>query len=264
MSTAEEIDDQPVADVQSERRWGLLAGALGLFSVIATIASVPVAATDVAQTVGDPNDLTLLISIGNSGSGQFSAMVLRLLAVACLIPFALFAYKATKGRNPEHPSYIPIIGIVAFCVVGGATAVGFFEVREVARDFVASGAQTRARAETVLDDARGEGLLRAANVFQLIGGVLFGIWISLSSMEAARVGLLTRFLGIFGIGAGVTTAIGFPVASALFLAWLGSFAILAVGYWPGGRPETWETGRAFSWSEADSNERMRRRGGEPA
>lgn len=253
-------EELPVADVAWERRAGRVAGVCAIIAAVTTIAAVPVAATDVVQHVGDQNDLTLLRSIGNSGTGQFAAMLLRVVGIAALVPFAWFLYRATKGRAPQHSPLIPLLGLVAFTIVGASTVIGFFEVRDVARDFVASGPETLKRAESVLDDAREGGLLQVANIGQVVGGLLFGLWISISSLEAGRVGLLTRFLGIFGIGAGISTAIGIPVGPALFLAWIGSAGLLALGYWPGGRPPAWDSGRATSYQETDQIERLRRRG----
>ncbi len=252
------------ADVGWERRWGPWAGGLAVASVVATIAAVPVASTDVVQHVGDANDLTFLQTIGNSGGGQFAALLLRLFSILALIPFTLFMYRAIHGRKADHSVYIAVLGIVAFVVVSGTTAIGFFEVRDIARDFVMSDTpQTLARAENVLADARGGGLLRISNVVGLLGGLLFGVWISLTAVEATRVGLSTRFLGVFGIGAGITTAIGVAIAPSLFLAWVGSLGLLVFGYWPGGRPPAWDEGRAISWAEADRETPARRRGGEP-
>lgn len=271
MTDAEQPETEPPpevkerrADVGWERRWGPLAGGLAVASVVATIAAVPVASTDVVQHVGKANDLTFLQTVGTSGAGQFDAMLLRLFSILVLIPFTLYMYRAIHGRKVDHSFYIPLLGVLAFLVVAATTAIGFFEVRDVGRAFAMSNTpQTLARAQTVLDDARGAGLLRVSNIVGVVGGLMFGLWISLTAVETMRVGLSTRFLGIFGIGAGVTTAIGIQISSALFLAWLGSMGLLAFGYWPGGRPPAWDEGRAISWVEADQEAGVRRRGGEP-
>lgn len=263
MSAQLEGHPAPTADVASERRWGRVAGACAALSVLATIGAVPVAATDVVKRVGSATDLTLLTSIGNSGTGQLLAMVLRVLSAALLVPVAVFMWRAVAARSERHSPWFVGVGLLAFFVIGVATTVGFFEVRDTARAFVASGPQTVPRAEDVLDQARGHGLLRAANIAQVVGGILFGIWVSLTSVEAGRVGLLTRFLAFFGIGAGIASAIGIPVGSALFLGWLGSIAVLMVGYWPGGRPLAWETGQAELPADVEGAPQVGRRGEEP-
>lgn len=261
-----DVDDRPTADLRRERRFGLVAGTSAVLSVLATIAAVPVAATDVIDRKGaDATDLTLLTSIGNSGSGQLAAMGLRVASAAFLIPVAFFLWRAVRERSlGRHSPWFLACGIAAFVIIGASTAIGFFELRDTARAFVASGPQTVPRAEKVLEDARGEGLLRIANIALVVGGILFGLWISLASMEAGRVGLLTRFLTFFGIGTGVASAIGIPIGSALFLGWLGSVAILMLGWWPGGRPLSWDTGRAELITDAPAEPYSRgRRGEEP-
>lgn len=258
--------DRPVADLRWERRWGRVAGMAAIASVLATIASVPVASSDIAEKVDKQTDLSLLINTGMSGDGQFLAMVLRVAAVAVLIPFMFFAYRAIVARGPEdYTKYIPILGLVAIVILATSTATGFLDQRDAGRAFLASGPRTLDRAKDVTNDLD-HSLSSYANI---LGGFLFGLWISLTAAEAMRVGLLTRFLGMFGLGAGLTTVIGsfisFPISSSLFIAWLGSFGLLALGYWPGGRPLAWETGRAESPLETgEGGGQFGRRGSEPA
>jgi hypothetical protein len=53
-----------------------------------------------------------------------------------------------------------------------------------------------------------------------------------------RVGLLDRFLGYWGLGACGALAL-LSIGDAMFIGWLASVGLLALGYWPGGRPEAW-------------------------
>lgn len=250
MST-QNAEPLPYVDLDRERRLARVAGLFAIAAVLCTLAAVPVASTDVVDRPGDANDLSFLESVGLSGGGQFAAVMLRLASVLVLIPVAYFILKACRGRDPASSRWIFVLGVVSFLVVGFTTVLGFLEVRDVAREFVESGPRTLPRAEDTLEAARDRGALRLANLGGIFGGVLFGLWISLSSFELMKVGMLTRFLGIFGLGAGITTAIGIPVAPSMFLGWVGSLGILALGWWPGGRPRAWEEGRAVSWDEAD-------------
>ncbi|MEA2172197.1 MAG: hypothetical protein QOF76_5497 [Solirubrobacteraceae bacterium] len=227
-----------------ERRWGLFAGACGLLAVVATIAAVPVAASDTLQARGRPDDLSFLVSVGQSGAGQIAALALRLAGAALVIPLAWFYFAATHRRAPEHRAWVPVLATTALVVLAASTAIGFFEIGAVARDFVAHGPHTPDQATHVLREARGHGLLRAANLTNIGGSLLLGIWLSIASFEAMRVGLVTRFLGFYGVATGLATAITFPAAPALQAAWFGSLAILALGWWPGGRPAAWATGQA--------------------
>jgi hypothetical protein len=257
----ERVEPEPVAtvDVPRERRLGKIAGGSAVLSVLLTIAAVPIGARDIPARQGESNDRTLLLDIGQSGTGQLTAMWMRVASLMLIIGMMLFLYRAISQRQPSHASYIPLIGAIAIVIVSIGTAIGFFEVREVARDFVASQPQTLDRAETLLDEARDTGLLRATNIGQILGGLMLGVWISLTSLEGMRVGLLTRFLGIFGIGTGLASAVGIPVSAALFIGWFGSVAVLALGYWPGGRPPAWDEGRAVGWDEADRRDYAERR-----
>jgi hypothetical protein len=246
MSTA------PTVDLAREARHGRIAGACALVSMLCTLAAVPVAASGTPSHRGGSSDLRLLLDVGLGDSAQTAAMVLRVVGLLLLIPVALHLYALTRGRNPEHSravTYIAFTGILLQCVM---LPLGFVEVRDVAQTFINSGPRSAERAKDLLEAKRDSAGLRIANIGQIIGGIVFGVWISLSSMEATRVGLLTRFLGIFGLGAGITTAIGIPVGSALFLGWLGSIGVLMLGYWPGGRPPAWEEGRAVTWDEVDA------------
>lgn len=242
----------PLADVDREARVGRIAGVCAIASVVLTLAAVPVAASGTPRHRGGSSDLRLLLDVGLADGSQTTALVLRVLGLALLIPVALHLFGLIRARNPEHYRWVPWVAVLAVVLQGVMLPLGFIEVRDVAQTFVGSGPRTAARAHDLLDAQRGEAALRIANIGQILGGVVLGIWISVSSLEATRVGLLTRFLGIFGIGAGIASAIGIPVGSALFLGWLGSLGVLMLGTWPGGRPPAWEEGRAVTWDEVDA------------
>ena len=247
--------DLPTVDLPSERRSGRVAGLCALGSVACTFGAVLAASRDVAQTVdSDSSDLERLRTLGQSGAGQEVGTLLRVLSGLLVVVVALFLYRAIKGRKPDHPFAVVLTGCISVIILALAVAYQFYDLRDVARDFVAlpSGQQNNAQASRVFDDANDDVLLRAANVLQVLASIGFGIWISVTSFEASNVGLLTRFLGLFGTGAGLTTAIPVfgVIGTALFLAWLGSVGVLALGYWTGGRPPAWETGQAtLPWEQ---------------
>jgi len=70
----------------------------------------------------------------------------------------------------------------------------------------------------------------------------------LLALNAMRVGLLTRFMGVLGMitGALQILPIGgpLPVVQAFWLIMLG---ILFLDRWPGGRPPAWASGKAEPW-----------------
>jgi hypothetical protein len=76
-------------------------------------------------------------------------------------------------------------------------------------------------------------------------------------LNAMRVGLLTRFMGILGIIVGILFVVplapGPPIVQSF---WLGALAALFAGRWPRGLPPAWAAGRAIPWP---SQQEMRER-----
>jgi hypothetical protein len=86
----------------------------------------------------------------------------------------------------------------------------------------------------------------------------------LISINAMRVGLLTRFMGILGVIVGVLFVI--PIGSQLPIVqcfWLISVGLLFLARWPGGVPPAWDTGRAEPWP-SQQELREARQGAGPA
>jgi hypothetical protein len=87
-------------------------------------------------------------------------------------------------------------------------------------------------------------------------------------LNAMRVGLLTRFMGVLGIICGALIVL--PILSPLPIVqtfWLGAMALLLLGRWPNGVPPAWVTGEAQPWpsqQQAREARDARRRGSEPA
>jgi hypothetical protein len=72
------------------------------------------------------------------------------------------------------------------------------------------------------------------------------------SLDAMRMGLLTRFMGILGIALGPAFVLQF--GSLILPLWLIALAALFVGFWPSGMPPAWETGKATPWPGAEERE----------
>jgi hypothetical protein len=253
------LAEEPRADVARERRIGIPAGLAALGSLGCSIASVPVAAsgTSGGRIAAGTSERRLLLDVHSAGSGQTAAMLLRVAGLLLLIVVALYCYDITKSRRPETPKWVPLVGIASFILLALNTFLGFNAVKDLADTFVGSGAQTPERAKQLLDDSA---LLRGvpANLGRYAINAMFGLWLGMVCMDMMRVGLLTRFLGYFGFAGAVTFAVGFPAGDALTFGWLGSLGILALGYWPGGRPLAWAEGRAVPLEEEQQAARPRK------
>jgi hypothetical protein len=94
------------------------------------------------------------------------------------------------------------------------------------------------------DVIRDQSAYSAAQGMTFAGTLGLVVAVFYTSLNAMRVGLLTRFWGTLGMALGV---------SVLFLSLIGVLifflviALLILGIWPGERPPAWETGEAIPW-----------------
>ena len=159
--------------------------------------------------------------------------------------------------------------------IGGAIATILFTLGTSAEisQFL-DGARTVDRAEDIGDSS----LLVVAQLIGIPGTQAIGLaslalglaWVVIC-LNAMRVGLLTRFMGVLGIICGALIVL--PILSPLPIVqtfWLGAMAVLLAGRWPSGLPPAWSTGEASrgrarprSASSAASRRQQRRGGGAP-
>ena len=106
-------------------------------------------------------------------------------------------------------------------------------------DFL-DGPRTVAAAVTAEND-----LLLWSNALFQLGSLTLAVGLILVSLNAMRVGLLTRLMGYIGIVAGAMLVL-FPLP-VVQIFWMGALAALFFGRWPGGDPPAWRTGKAEPW-----------------
>ena len=128
---------------------------------------------------------------------------------------------------------IQAVGVVLYAVFFGSAA----------SDFVSHGSQTWPEANALLT----KGTLVGAQIANYLGVLLLAVAFVLISLNAMRVGLLTRFLGYLGIIAGVLTIIPLVPIPIVEAYWLLALAYLLTGRWPSGVPPAWSSGRAERW-----------------
>jgi hypothetical protein len=117
-----------------------------------------------------------------------------------------------------------------------------------AQDFATHGSQTYPQANELLSGA-GLAVLQYAG---LLGSLLLAVAFVLVSLNAMRVGLLTKFMGYLGmIAAGASLLlIGSAPALLIEVFWLLAVGYLLIGRWPGGDPPSWKTGKPEPWPTA--------------
>jgi len=128
-----------------------------------------------------------------------------------------------------------------------------------AHQFVTRDAQTYSQANHLV----GGFALPALQTLNYAAAFALAIGLVLISLNAMRVGLLTRFMGYFGILVAVASIflIGSPPAVLLQVLWLLALAYLFAGRWPGGDPPAWRTGRAEPWPSAAQMREQREQAG---
>ncbi|HEY1540298.1 MAG TPA: hypothetical protein VGF63_12925 [Solirubrobacteraceae bacterium] len=154
-------------------------------------------------------------------------------------------YRSVKARRPE------LKPAVVYAVVAGAVLVAVSGlVRAVAQatgsaSYAGAAHQTAAAARDVLQSPT----IVAAALMQQLGVFALGIAFVLIALNAMRVGLLTRFMGVLGIIAGVVFIVpqlgsSLPIVQAF---WLCALGVLFLHRWPAGMPPAWVTGEAQPW-----------------
>jgi hypothetical protein len=187
----------------------------------------------------------LLFVHHHAGALVGSSIVAGVGAVAIVLALR-YLYDATKFRRPELPPvalYCAIAGPLIFLVGQVASSV---LIAGKASDFshLAHAAQTNHAAKHIVDT----GGLKLAAGGALAGQLALGFALVLISLNAMRVGLLSRFMGVLGIIVGIlfVVPIGSPVPVVQAF-WLLAVAALFAGRWPSGVPPAWASGRAEPW-----------------
>jgi hypothetical protein len=234
---------QLVEELERERRGGRWAGVVGLLSIACWVGALMAAnAGGVASQRGAALGQTItlssarqLLEFHRGDSDQVLATGLRCAGLLLTAGFGLFLYRLVRSRRPAVAAWLPWLGLAGAVLVGGATVFGYFALHHVANTFAAAGPRTSVRARDLI---HGSGAHTAAAALDLGSRAVLGLWVVLLSRQMMHLGLLDRFLAYWGFGAGAAIVV-LPIGDAMFVAWVGSVAVLALGYWPGGRPEAW-------------------------
>lgn len=231
-----------------EKRLGKYAAAAAALVVVMSFASILVAASGstVDRTPDSaPDRAEQLNDLHQGADTQTYAVILRVLALLVLIGVGLYLFDVVRRRDRNLSRWIYWAGIAGPPLVAFTTVAGLAVLIDISNTFVETGARTAARADHLVKSSDS---LRAVRIGEMTTHAVLGAWTAAISYYAMRVGLLTRFLGVWGVGAGAATAV-LPIGDALFLGWIASIGLLAYGYWPGeGRPPAWDKGVAIPWT----------------
>jgi hypothetical protein len=238
-----------------EARWAKPAAAAAfaaaLFLVVGTIVRQAVALK------GNPDDeREFLIAIDDNAGAFLASSAIQALSFLALTGVFLYLGRAVFARKPELPRILLWLGVIGPLLLGLAGVLADVDQLDIADQFLADDAETEKRAEDLLEDRSvlSTSLGSAGTLALAVAFVLF-------SINAMRVGLLTRFMGIIGAIVGALYVIPLLAGPLVVqLIWLLALGVLFLGHWPGGRGPAWETGEAVEWPSGIA--RQRELGGE--
>jgi hypothetical protein len=234
---------------------------VGLVSALAGVMLFVSAALQATGPQPKVNEVTVQLLVTNKrGALEVIGALINGLGLLGLAATLAFLFGAARARKPELSQ-----GAMITAVVGGVlAAVGGIAYGIVimikAHDFATHGAQTYPQANALLSSP-GVLILQYAG---LIGSLLLAIGFVLVSLNAMRVGLLTKFVGYLGMAAAAASLLLIGSAPALLIEvfWLLAVAYLLAGRWPNGDPPAWRTGQAEPWpSGAELREQRQRTAG---
>jgi hypothetical protein len=158
-----------------------------------------------------------------------------------LLPALGYLFRATKARRPAFPRGALMLALIGPALLGVAAIIFQIALTTKAGDFASGSDHTR----QAVDDVTKSGLLRGVQILQLPGTLCLAFAMVLLGLNAMRVGLLTRFMGVLGIICGA--ALVLLPQNPIIVFWLLALAVLFARRWPQGMPPAWETGTAVPW-----------------
>jgi hypothetical protein len=243
-----------------ERRVGMR------YAVIAALAGIMLVAAVAVQLGGahaKVDEQTLgLITENKRLTRDIVGSILDAIGYFSLAATLWYLWGCIRFRNPEvKPGFVGYIGVAGGVLTGISIPAYVILYGQKAQDFVALSAQTYPQANHLISSTT----LVFPQLGNYLGVLLSAMAVVLVSLNAMRVGLLTRFMGFLGIFAGVLVIfplVPIPIVEGF---WLVALGLLFAGQWPNGVPPAWRSGRSEPWpsSQAMREERAARGGGGP-
>jgi hypothetical protein len=257
--TPEEIVAWEAANRQRAGIAAFVASGLTILGVILTTVGQP------AASQFDDKIVTVVDAMNRAASGQpippgrFSAFAVDvgqhptipilgaiLYGLGSLAIYFAMAYlfRATRARRPGMQQIALVMAAVGAVGFGVGRAVSEVARYIGAHDFVNATDQTNSAATDALSPT-------ATLVGQLIWetcALALGFAIAIISLNAMRVGLLSRFMGVLGVIVGVAVAPILPIdqQGIIRVFWLAALGMLFLGRWRN-TPKAWATGEAEPW-----------------
>lgn len=228
------------SEIAEERRRGRLAGVAAVLAGLLFPAGL-IWSQIINRDRPDDNAPAQLRYFDGHAIELVAASLLRAVALVLLMYVALYLYRATKARNPSLNPLVVVMAVFGPLALAAASLAHDVYLAFAAADFTGREVQSVEAAE---DLTKGS-FVQVSLGLSLAGTLSLAFWFVIGSLNAMRVGLLTRFMGILGIIIGVSFVLG--LALPVMVLWLLALGALLTGHWPGGLPAAWEQGEAVPW-----------------
>jgi hypothetical protein len=186
------------------------------------------------------------------------------IAIVALTLVLLLLADATRFRRPNMWSAarpLVLVGGIGVAIVG----VGHQVVLAITTHNFATGHDFTNHA---VDNALTKGTANVITEYlALLAGLAFAAGMIGVTLNALRVGLVARWMGILGIFSGILifVPLGGAQLEVVPAFWMVMMGILYAGRWPNGDPPAWAAGEARPWpSQARQRADKRPRAGQPA
>jgi hypothetical protein len=254
--------------LQWEARFGRPAALAAFVAALLLLASTVILQTMLEDRPRAEPLADFLLSVDESPSSLILQTSVQAIGALCLIPVFYYLFRATIHRAPQIPRwfvYLIFAGPLLYAVSQVLGAVERVDVAEMFADqnYTLDDPDPERLAEQcpairgeVGDDCAQELLQQNANLAaalpSLIGSVVVAFMYVMVPLRARRAGLLSPFMSILGVIAGVLLVLQLapPMPIVIQAFWLGAIGVLYLGNWPGGRGPAWESGEPDPWPSA--------------
>ena len=155
----------------------------------------------------------------------------------------IYLFLATRARKPGMGQ----AALIALAVGGVAVVVGVV-VAQVARDVsLASFASSSDHGTAAAHDAITPPAYVVGSLFQYLGRLALAVGFLMVALNAMRVGLLTRFMGVLGVLSGLLFLLQVTALPVVQAFWLVALGALFARQWPRAVPPAWTSGKAEPW-----------------
>jgi hypothetical protein len=230
-------------EIAQERRTGRIAGIIGLVGVFMfVIVGVTGIASEFRAADGTADRLAVF---PDESSEVLLLLALQATSIVFFIAPLVSLFQSVRNRNEGFRMGLIGLAIAGPLFFAASLVVSYFAIDSAAAVFDPNAVDAGADIdEAAADVVREQDAASVSSGLGFAGQLGLAFIVVYTSLNAMRVGLLTRFWGTLGMALGVgIILLGQPALLAFFLA----MSMLVGRLWPGGRPPAWDAGVAMPW-----------------